>query len=331
MPRIVLLLVASLFVGCVSAPGPAPLEPDGSAPVARKAVADDLEDAILVASLGPAPIIGLGSFNPAILTASSKDGPDGAAGAEPTPSGSGGNSDLARQAQNPIANLISLPIQNNTSFGLGPYDRIQNVTNIQPVVPVNFGDWNIITRTIAPLIYQPNLTQNSGGDYGLGDINFTAFLSPSAASEVTWGAGPTISMPIATKDTLGSDKWSAGPSGVVLWMTGPWVVGCLVNNLWSFAGSSRADSVNQMLLQYFVNYNLEDGWYLTSAPIMTANWKAKKGGDVWTVPVGGGIGKVFKIGTQAINASVQGYYVANSPSIGPDWQLRLQIQFLFPK
>jgi hypothetical protein len=291
----------------------------------------ELEDAILVASLGPAPTIGKWSFNPAVLTASTKVVAEGDAAPDPSTSQDEGNTDLAKQAQNPIANLISLPIQNNTSFGLGENDRIQNVTNIQPVYPINVGDWNIITRTIAPLIYQPYLDQNSGGDYGLGDISFTAFYSPVAEGALTWGLGPVLYMPTATKDTLGSSKWSAGPSGVGIWITGPWVIGCLASNIWSFAGSSSADEVNRMLIQYFVNYNLDAGWYLTSAPIMTANWKAEKGGDIWTVPVGGGFGKVFKIGKQAVNASIQGYWVANSPSVGPDWQLRLQIQFLFPK
>jgi len=331
MLRIVPFIVALLFAAC------AVVEPPVLYDVGPELVLDDpgaesegeLEEAILVASLRPAPMAGKWAFNPVILLGSNKDAAD--ADAEKSAAKSVDDSALARQVQNPISNLISLPIQNNISFGLGSHDRVQNVTNIQPVYPFNVGDWNIITRTIAPLIYQPYVAQKSGGDYGLGDINFTAFFSPADSTKVTWGLGPVLSMPTATKDTLGSRKWSAGPSGVVLVMTGHWVIGCLANNVWSFAGSSSADSVNQMLIQYFVNYNLDDGWYLTSTPILTANWKAEKGGDIWTVPVGGGVGKIFKIGKQPVNAQIQAFYMANSPSVGPNWQLRLQLQFLFPK
>jgi len=324
--RIALLIVCGLFIGCATAGTPGQWNTDAKAP-APVENQSDLEDAILVASLGPAPTIGKWSVNPAILTASAKPAADDA----PAPASDQGNSALAKAAQNPVANMISLPIQNNTSFGIGPNDRTQNVTNIQPVIPFNMGDFNIITRTIVPLIYQPYLDQDCGGDYGLGDINTTAFLSPADAGELTWGIGPILVMPTATKDSLGSKKWSAGLSGLGLWQSGPWVIGVLVNNVWSFAGSSSADDINSMLLQYFVNYNLDDGWYLTSAPIMTANWEADKGGDIWTVPVGGGFGKVLKIGKQPVNAQIQAFYVVNSPTIGPNWQLRLQFQFLFPK
>lgn len=251
--------------------------------------------------------------------------------AEEPPAAAGGNSDLAAKAQNPIANLISLPFQNNTNFDIGPHDRNQNVLNIQPVIPVDLSDdLLLINRTIVPVIYQPDITSSSKGEWGLGDINYTGFLSPKNDSEWTWGIGPSLTIPTATDDVLGSDKWSAGPSLVVLTTPGKWVVGAIINNLWSFAGSSSADSVNQMLLQYFVNYNLEDGWYLTSAPIILADWTVDQA-DRWIIPFGAGVGKVFKIGKQPINASLQGYYNVRHPSGGPRWQLRVQVQFLFPK
>lgn len=183
--------------------------------------------------------------------------------------------DLAKQTQNPVADLISVPFQNNIGFNLGPNDRTQNVLNIQPVIPFNLTkNWNLITRTIAPVIYQPDVTQNSGGDFGLGDINTTLFLSPSGPGKLTWGFGPIVSFPTATDKTLGTEKWSAGPSAVVVGLLGDWVLGILINNLWSFAGDDDRPDVNQMLIQYFINYNFEGGWYLASAPINTANWKA---------------------------------------------------------
>ena len=240
-------------------------------------------------------------------------------------------SDLAKKAQNPIANLISLPLQNNTNFGIGPSDETQNILNIQPVWPFSISDnWNLITRTILPVVSQPNiLTGGEGRINGLGDATFTGFFSPKGSGNVTWGVGPVFLIPTATDDALGSDKWGAGASVVVLTMPGHWVVGSLISNVWSFAGSGDQD-VDLFTWQYFINYNLVDGWYLTSAPIITANWEADSG-NKWTVPFGGGAGKIFKIGKQPVNGQASAYYNVEKPDSGPDWQLRLQLQFLFPK
>ena len=211
-------------------------------------------------------------------------------------------SDLAKQAQNPIANLISLPLQNNTNFGIGPDDETQNILNIQPVWPFSLNDkWNLITRTIVPVISQPGvLTDGEGRVFGLGDTTFSAFFSPKDSGKLIWGVGPILLFPTATDATLGSDKWGAGPSLVVLTMPGQWVIGSLFSNVWSFSGSGDQD-VNLFTWQYFVNYNLPEGWYLTSAPIITANWEANND-NRWTVPFGGGVGKIFKIGKQPLNA-----------------------------
>jgi len=138
-------------------------------------------------------------------------------------------------------------------------------------------------------------------------------------------------MPTATEDTTGTDKWSAGPSVVAIIIQGPWVVGGLVSNFWSFAGNSDRQDVNFLFSQLFANYNLSQGWYLVSAPIITADWKADNG-NKWTVPLGGGAGKVFRIGKLPINTSLQAYYNVEKPELtGADWQLRFQLQFLFPK
>jgi hypothetical protein len=233
---------------------------------------------------------------------------------------------LAKQAQNPIASLISLPIQNNTNFGIGPDgDETQNITNIQPVWPFRLGNKvNLITRTIVPLISQPTV---QGQKFGLGDISFTAFFSPSKASKLTWGVGPVLVIPSATNYMPGSGTWSGGVSVVGLVMPGKWVVDMLLSNVWDLTGNQK---VNFFTWQYFINYNIAKGWYLTSAPIMTANWLAAPG-DQWTVPVGGGVGKIFKIGKQNMNAQAQAFYNVVKPEFGPDWQLRLQLQFLFPK
>ena len=239
--------------------------------------------------------------------------------------------DLARAAQNPVASMISLPLQNNTSFGVGPGDDVQNVLNIQPVIPISVSkNWNLITRTIAPVIYQPELVPGSDSEFGLGDINATLFFSPAKPGKLIWGVGPVFSFPTATDDILGTDKWSAGPSVIGLTIQGPWVIGGLVSNLWSFAGDDDRADVNQLLFQYFINYNLPQGWYLSFAPIITANWEAESGNQ-WTIPFGGGFGKIFKIGKQPMNAQAQAFYNVEKPDSGPDWSLRLQLQFLFPK
>ncbi len=239
--------------------------------------------------------------------------------------------ELGKQAQNPLASLISLPVQNNTNFGLGPNDRTQNVANVQPIIPFGLGSsWNLITRTIVPVITQPDLASTTGSTTGLGDVLFTGWVSPAEAGRVIWGVGPVISLPIG-KEGLSTEKWALGPSIVALIMPGPWVVGALVNNIWSVGGDENLDDVNQMTIQYFVNYNFPSGWYLTSAPIITANWEADDG-NKWTVPLGGGFGKVFRLGSQPFNANTQVFYNVVTPDdVGADWQLRFQLQALFPR
>jgi hypothetical protein len=237
---------------------------------------------------------------------------------------------LAKKTQNPVANLISVPFQNNTNYGYGPHNNTQNICNIQPVIPIKLNDcYNLITRTIVPVIHQPwPDTRN-----GIGDIVFSAFLSPRSEGKFIWGVGPVFQLPTGSpKYLLSQGQWGAGPTAVGVFMDGPWVVGVLANNIWSFGGDSHRGAVNQMLVQPFINYNFGKGWYVTSIPIITANWLAARQRDVWTVPVGGGFGKLFKLGKQPINASVQAYTNTKQPHVtGPDWTLRTQIIFLFPK
>jgi len=237
--------------------------------------------------------------------------------------------DLARAAQNPVGDLISLPFQNNMNFDVGPADRTQNIHNIQPVLPIGLSkNWNLITRTILPVISQP--APGTDRTNGLGDVNLTGFLSPKKPGKVIWGVGPALVFPTATDDVLGTGKFSIGPSVVALTMKGQWVIGALASNIWSVAGDDDRADVNFFLMQYFVNYNFPSGWYLTSAPIVTANWEADSG-NKWTVPFGGGVGKVFSIGRQPININTQVFYNVETPTNGARWQWRFQIQLLFPK
>ncbi|MGO4523650.1 hypothetical protein AB4097_02165 [Microvirga sp. 2MCAF35] len=240
--------------------------------------------------------------------------------------------DLAKAAQNPIADMISLPFQNNFNFNVGPHEQLQNILNIQPVIPIHLDqDWNLITRWITPVISQPPLTIPGDREFGLGDINPSFFFSPKQPTHgLTWGIGPTFVFPSGTDRTLTQGKYSIGPTFVAVVDKGPWLFGVLINNVWSFAGRSNRPDVNQMLVQPFVNYNFPGGWYLTSAPVITANWEADRG-ERWTVPVGGGFGRVFKIDKQPVNAQLSAYYNVASPTAGADWQLRAELTFLFPE
>lgn len=241
-------------------------------------------------------------------------------------------SELAKQTQNPVADLISIPFQNNTNFGFEPNHRTQNILNIQPVIPLNLNEnWNLITRTILPIIKQPDLRTTNDDTWGLGDINMSLFLSPAKSEGFTWGLGPVLQFPTGTDEVLSSRKWAAGPTGVGLFIYNPWVVGLLANNLWSYAGNNDRKDVSQFLAQYFVNYNLPDAWYLTSSPIITANWEAEGKGNKWTVPVGGGLGKVFRIGKLPFNGNVSAFANVVRPDAGPDWTLRVQLALLLPK
>jgi hypothetical protein len=238
---------------------------------------------------------------------------------------------LQKATQNPVANLISVPVQNNSNFGIGSYDRTQNVLNIQPVIPVKLNNrWNLITRIIQPIVWQPYPAETTGGEYGFGDMNPSFFLSPTKPGKVIWGVGPAFVVPTATNQLLGQGKFSIGPSVVVLAQPGHWTVGALVNNVWSVAGSGGRPVVNQMLLQYFINFNLKKGWYITLQPIITANWRANSG-NVWTVPFGGGVGRIVKLGMQPVNLTAQFYGNAVYPSGASSWGVRAQISFLFPK
>lgn len=241
--------------------------------------------------------------------------------------------ELAKLAQNPVGNLISVPFQNNTNLNYGPDGGTQNTLNIQPVIPISVNkDWNIITRTILPVVSMPSMGPGTSSLSGVGDVVFTAFLSPANPGKWIWGAGPVVQMPTNSDSELGNKNWGLGPSVVVLHMDheSPWVYGALVNNIWSVSSNRQGGSYNNATIQPFVNYNFPGGFYLTSAPIITANWNADSS-QRWTVPVGGGIGKIFHLGKLPVNTQISAYYNVERPDNGPNWQVRLQAQFMFPK
>jgi hypothetical protein len=246
--------------------------------------------------------------------------------------------ELAKISQNPVGNMISLPFQNNTNFNAGPLKGTQNVLNIQPVIPISVNeDWNIITRTIMPVISQPAFTNQSPavGDErvnGIGDIVMSAFLSPATPGGLIWGLGPIIQFPTNSSAELGNKNWGLGPSLVVLKLDkeSPWVYGALANNIWSLSGNKQGGSYNNGLIQPFVNYNFGDGVYVVSAPIITVDWKADSG-QQWTVPIGGGVGKMLHFGKLPVNTSIQAYYNVARPDDASNWSVRAVVQLMFPK
>ena len=237
--------------------------------------------------------------------------------------------DLAKQSQNPIADLVSLPFQSNTNFNAAPFGRTQEVLNIQPVVPLHISpDWNMISRTIVPVVSQPDPVFDRNTN-GISDITQSLFFSPVHSGALIWGAGPVFTIPSATDPILGTGRVLFGPTAVFLTTPGHIVMGVLLNNQWSVGGDALRPSVNAFLAQPFFNYNMPHGWYLTSSPLITSNWLAAPGHQ-WTVPVGGGFGRIFKIGEQPVSANIAGYYNAIRPTGTPDWQLRAELSLLFP-
>lgn len=250
---------------------------------------------------------------------------------EPTAAEEKTEEELAKEAQNPVADLYSFPLQDNIGLNYGPNKAVQNVLNFQPVIPIHAGPVNVITRTIIPLVTQPSAVPgDENATTGLGDITFTAFLSPAKPGALTWGIGPVFSFPTATSPQTGSQStWGLGPSAVLLTMPGPWVLGVLSNVVWSIAG----DVGNTFLLQYFVNYNFGGGWYVTTSPIITTAWNLpySTSGSQWTVPFGGGFGKLQKFGRVPINFNAAAYWNAvrpAAPTPSSSWTLRLQVTLI---
>ena len=247
------------------------------------------------------------------------------------------NDDLRAKTQNPIGSLISVPFENNLDFGAP--NGTAYILNFQPVIPVTVGDWNLISRPILPIAYVPGFIgglpgipagTEGNGAFGLGDLNYSLFVSPAVPGRVIWGLGPSMTLPTATDGQLGARKWSAGPTAVILAQPKPWSVGVLARQLWSFAGARDRADVSQFLGQPFANYNFDGGWFLFSDPTITVNWNAESG-QKWTVPLGGGVGRLFNIGNQPVNMRLGAFGNVVRPDFAPEWALKFTVQLLFPK
>jgi len=238
---------------------------------------------------------------------------------------------IAKQSQNPIANLISVPMENDFFPHTGADKEDSYVFEFKPVIPIRLSnDWNLITRTIVPIGQVPDLAPGVGGASGVGDVQESLFFSPAKVGKIIWGAGPVISLPTATEDILGTKKLSIGPTAVVLTIQGHWLFGTLIQNLFSVAGPKERADVNEMLMQPFVNYNMRHGWFLTSSPIITSNWEVNNNAR-WTVPVGGGVGRIVHFGAIPVSTYAQVFRNVERPDGTSSWSARFQMTFLFPK
>ena len=244
---------------------------------------------------------------------------------------SSSNEELAMQLANPVAALISVPFQLNYDQNIGSADDGERwYLNTQPVIPIKLNDdWNLISRTILPLVWQSDIFPGAGSQSGTGDIVQSLFFSPvKPVNGWILGGGPVFLVPSGSDDLLTADKWGAGPTGVALKQSGPWTYGALVNHIWSFAGESSRQDVNATFLQPFVSYTTPAGMTLTLQTESTYDWES----DNWTVPVSGVVSKVFAVGDQRISLAGGLRYFVDSPTSGPDGLgIRLVFTLLFPR
>ena len=236
--------------------------------------------------------------------------------------------ELAKAAQNPLATMVTLPLQANWNNGAGDYERTFFNLNIQPVVPIPGENWNVITRTILPVNSAP--VGETDSVFGLGDTLLQVFFSPNSSGNLTWGVGPIAQVPTSSNpERLGTGKWSLGVTGVLFYAKGKWTMGGVASNIWSVAGDSDREDVNLFTLQYFLNYNIGNGWAVGTVPTISANWEADSD-NTWTIPWGLQVSKVTKIGSQPVNLLLGYYHNSERPDRGAESQTRFQINFMFP-
>jgi len=246
----------------------------------------------------------------------------------------GSDADLAKQLSNPISDLVSVPFQFNWEQGVGDRDATRTVLNVQPVVPFSLNDdWNLIGRWIMPFVSQPSLAPGSDSSYGLSDILFSAFFAPkNTKSGLVWGIGPAVSLPMTDDPLIGSGQWSAGPTGVVLKMSGPWTYGVLASQIWSFKSTSDLDRprVNRAFVQPFLSYTTAHAVSFVVQSEATYDHEAARG-EKWTVPINLQVSKVTRFGPFPFSVLGGWGYYAESPNIGPDRKLRIAFTILLPR
>ena len=237
-------------------------------------------------------------------------------------------SELVKKLNNPISNLISVPFQSNWDFNIGPADGTKYTLNIQPVIPISISkDWNVIVRTILPVISQTDIQGHSGTQTGLGNTTQSFFLSPKKPwNGVTWGLGPVGYYPTSTERALGPEKWGLGPTFVVLAQPGPWTIGMLANQIWSVGGNGDEQNISAAFLQPFIVYTFKTHTSIALNTESTYDWENSQ----WTVPINLMVQQVFKIGKQPMALQLGARYYAEAPSGYAHWGVRLNFTLLFP-
>lgn len=236
---------------------------------------------------------------------------------------------LAKTLANPIASLVSIPIQNdwNENVGLNNEGR-QYVFQLQPVLPFKLNDdWNLITRVIVPIIGQPVLIEGVPPTFGAGDITPSFFFSP-ARGRLIWGVGPAFNLPVTSDPFLGSGKYSMGPTGVALMQEGHWTFGALVNQFWSVGGDTGRGDVNQLFLEPFISWS-RDGWTFSVNSESTLKWK-EEGDARWQVPINVDVSKLIVVGHRPISVKAGPRFYASRVPGGPNWGFRISLTLLFP-
>jgi len=237
---------------------------------------------------------------------------------------------LAKKLSNPISDLVSVPFQFNWAQPVGPEDETRFILNVQPVMPFSVSkDWNLIARVIMPFIGQPSLSAGGEAASGLGDVLASFFFSPKSGS-VIWGVGPVLALPSTSEPTLGTGKWSGGPTFVILEQQGRWTYGALLNQIWSFAGNDERADVSQFFVQPFLAYTTPKAVTFSVNSETIANWEASSGNQ-WTVPINVAVAKVATFGPFPASYQVGAGYYVEAPDGGPDWQLRATVTLLLPR
>jgi len=239
---------------------------------------------------------------------------------------------LAKKLSNPVAALISVPLQLNYTQNIGPVDDgSQWVLNVQPVIPISISEkWNLISRTILPVVSQDDIYPGAGNQFGLGDTVQSLFFSPKepTSSGLIWGVGPVFLLPTGTDDLLSGEKWGAGPTAVLLKQKGPWTVGFLGNHIWSFAGNDDRGDISSTFLQPFVSYTTPKAITYAFNTESTYDWETEQ----WSVPLNFTVAKMTRVGKQLVSfTGGVGYYAASTDTGADGWKFRAVVTLLYPK